>query len=90
MVMSTLHTNSAPETLTRLQNMGVPSFNIATSVSLIISQRLARRLCTYCKKEIEIPKEALLEEGFTEEQAKDAVIFGPKGCDQCSKGYKGE
>ena len=89
MVMSTLHTNSAPETLTRLQNMGVPSFNIATSVSLIIAQRLARRLCTKCKEEVDIPKETLLEEGFTEEQASDAVIYGPKGCDQCSKGYKG-
>ncbi|UYM14296.1 type IV-A pilus assembly ATPase PilB [Endozoicomonas euniceicola] len=89
MVMSTLHTNSAPETLTRLQNMGVPSFNIATSVSLIIAQRLARRLCTNCKEEVDIPKETLLEEGFTEEQAKEAVIYGPKGCEQCSKGYKG-
>ena len=89
MVMSTLHTNSAPETLTRLQNMGVPSFNIATSVSLIIAQRLARRLCTNCKVEVDIPKETLLEEGFTEEQAAEAVIYGPKGCDQCSKGYKG-
>ena len=89
MVMSTLHTNSAPETLTRLQNMGVPSFNIATSISLIIAQRLARRLCSKCKVEIDIPKETLLEEGFTEEQAKDAVIYGPNGCEQCSKGYKG-
>ena len=89
MVMSTLHTNSAPETLTRLQNMGVPSFNIATSVSLIIAQRLARRLCSNCKTEIQVPKEALLEQGFTEEQTQDAIIFGPKGCDQCNKGYKG-
>lgn len=89
MVMSTLHTNSAPETLTRLQNMGVPSFNIATSVSLIIAQRLARRLCSHCKEQIDVPKETLLEEGFTEEQAKGARIFGPKGCDRCSKGYKG-
>ena len=89
MVMSTLHTNSAPETLTRLQNMGVPSFNIATSVSLIIAQRLARRLCTNCKVEIDIPKETLLEEGFSEEQTKDAIIYGPEGCEQCSKGYKG-
>ncbi|WP_422135218.1 type IV-A pilus assembly ATPase PilB [Endozoicomonas sp. ALD040] len=89
MVMSTLHTNSAPETLTRLQNMGVPSFNIATSVSLIIAQRLARRLCNHCKEIKDIPKETLLEEGFTEEQIKYAKIYGPKGCDQCSKGYKG-
>ncbi|AMO58090.1 general secretion pathway protein GspE [Endozoicomonas montiporae] len=89
MVMSTLHTNSAPETLTRLQNMGVPSFNIATSVSLIIAQRLARRLCTNCKVKVDIPKETLMEEGFTDEQASEAVIYGPEGCDQCSKGYKG-
>lgn len=89
MVLSTLHTNSAPETLTRLQNMGVPAFNIATSVSLIIAQRLARRLCKDCKELIDIPKETLLEEGFTEEQANDAKVYGPKGCDKCSKGYKG-
>ena len=89
MVMSTLHTNSAAETLTRLQNMGVPAFNIATSVSLIIAQRLARRLCSHCKEEIDVPNDTLLEEGFSEEQAKDAVIYGPVGCDQCSKGYKG-
>ena len=89
MVMSTLHTNSAPETLTRLQNMGVPSFNIATSVSLIIAQRLARRLCNSCKVEMDIPKETLLEEGFSEEQAKAAIIYGPKGCEACTKGYKG-
>ncbi len=89
MVMSTLHTNSAAETLTRLQNMGVPSFNIATSVSLIIAQRLARRLCSQCKVKVEIPKETLLEEGFTEEQADSAEIFGPKGCDNCKGGYKG-
>ncbi|WP_066015314.1 type IV-A pilus assembly ATPase PilB [Endozoicomonas atrinae] len=89
MVMSTLHTNSAAETLTRLQNMGVPSFNIATSVSLIIAQRLARRLCSNCKVKVEIPKETLLEEGFTEEQADSAEIFGPKGCENCKNGYKG-
>ncbi len=89
MVMSTLHTNSAAETLTRLQNMGVPSFNIATSVSLIIAQRLARRLCSNCKEIIDVPKETLLEEGFSEEQAQDAEIYGPVGCDNCNKGYKG-
>ena len=89
MVLSTLHTNSAPETLTRLQNMGVPSFNLATSVSLIIAQRLARRLCSSCKTKMDIPKDILLEEGFTEEQAADAEIFGPKGCDNCNNGYKG-
>ncbi|WP_330926658.1 type IV-A pilus assembly ATPase PilB [Candidatus Sororendozoicomonas aggregata] len=89
MVMSTLHTNSAPETLTRLQNMGVPPFNIATSVSLIIAQRLARRLCNRCKEELSIPEETLISEGFTADQLKNLSIYGPVGCDQCNKGYKG-
>lgn len=90
MVLSTLHTNSAPETLTRLMNMGVPAFNIATSVSLIIAQRLARRLCSACKKEVNVPKEALLKEGFTEQQiATGFKLYGPIGCDKCSGGYKG-
>ncbi|WP_263082002.1 type IV-A pilus assembly ATPase PilB [Endozoicomonas sp. Mp262] len=89
MVMSTLHTNSAPETLTRLQNMGVPSFNIATSVSLIIAQRLARRLCNHCKEWQDIPKEALKKEGFTDEQLRGLKVYGPAGCDHCNQGYKG-
>ena len=89
MVMSTLHTNSAPETLTRLRNMGVPSFNIATSVSLIIAQRLARRLCRECKEVVDVPEEALLEEGFSDEEISDITIYGPKGCDICGDGYKG-
>ncbi len=90
MVMSTLHTNSAPETLTRMRNMGIPSFNIATSVNLIIAQRLARRLCGNCKEEMDIPRETLLEEGFTEEDLNsEFVLYGPKGCDKCKEGYKG-
>ncbi|WP_173911749.1 type IV-A pilus assembly ATPase PilB [Acinetobacter sp. Marseille-Q1618] len=91
MVMSTLHTNSAPETLTRLRNMGVPSFNIATSVNLVIAQRLARRLCPHCKAPIEIPKNSLLEMGFTEEDIAhpDFQIFQPVGCPECREGYKG-
>lgn len=89
LVLSTLHTNSAPETLTRLRNMGVPSFNIATSVSLIIAQRLARRLCSHCKKEMDIPRAALLEEGFDEAELEKLTIFGPNGCDKCNDGYKG-
>lgn len=89
MVMSTLHTNSAAETLTRLRNMGVPSFNIATSVNLIIAQRLARKLCSYCKKEVKIPNEALLEEGFPEDQLGKFKIYGPVGCENCNGGYKG-
>lgn len=91
MVMSTLHTNSAPETLTRLRNMGVPSFNIATSVNLVIAQRLARRLCSQCKKPVDIPKQSLLEMGFTEEdlQTPDFQVFEPIGCNDCREGYKG-
>lgn len=89
MVMSTLHTNSAPETLTRLKNMGVPPFNIATSVSLIIAQRLARRLCSQCKEKLDIPKEALKKEGFIDEQLRGLQVYGPVGCDQCNQGYKG-
>jgi type IV pilus assembly protein PilB len=91
MVMSTLHTNSAPETLTRLRNMGVQSFNIATSVNLVIAQRLARRLCSHCKAPANIPKQSLLEMGFTEEDLAnpDTHIFEPVGCTECREGYKG-
>ncbi|MFW1815116.1 type IV-A pilus assembly ATPase PilB [Acinetobacter guillouiae] len=91
MVMSTLHTNSAPETLTRLRNMGVPSFNIATSVNLVIAQRLARRLCNHCKAPVEIPRQSLLEMGFTEQDLSnpDLQFFQPVGCSECREGYKG-
>jgi type IV pilus assembly protein PilB len=89
LVLSTLHTNSAPETLTRLQNMGVPSYNVATSVTLIIAQRLARRLCKHCKKPVKLPPRVLLQEGFTEAQVKSMTLFGPVGCDKCNDGYKG-
>lgn len=89
MVMSTLHTNSAAETLTRLRNMGVPSFNIATSVNLIIAQRLARKLCNSCKKEMPIPNETLLEEGFPQDKLGTFKIYGPVGCENCKNGYKG-
>ncbi len=89
MVMSTLHTNSAAETLTRLRNMGVAAFNIATSVNLIIAQRLARKLCSTCKKEVELPRDALLEEGFPADKIGSFKIYGPVGCDNCKGGYKG-
>ncbi|MEH6558981.1 MAG: type IV-A pilus assembly ATPase PilB [Oceanicoccus sp.] len=89
LVMSTLHTNSAAETITRLMNMGVPAFNVATSVSLIIAQRLARRLCTHCAEPADIPKEVLLKEGFTEEDLLTATIMKPVGCPKCSNGSKG-
>lgn len=88
MVMSTLHTNSAAETLTRLRNMGVAAFNLATSVNLIIAQRLARKLCA-CKEEIKVPDELLLKEGFQPEQIGTFKVYGPKGCDNCNGGYKG-
>jgi type IV pilus assembly protein PilB len=89
MVLSTLHTNSAPETIMRLVNMGVESFNLATSIILIIAQRLARKLCPHCKERIEIPKEAILQFGFKEKELADLKIYGPKGCDKCNRGYKG-
>jgi type IV pilus assembly protein PilB len=90
MVMSTLHTNSAPETLTRMINMGVPAFNLATSVNLIIAQRLGRRLCSNCKKPMNVPKDVLIEAGFTEEDiATDFKLYHPVGCESCNKGYKG-
>jgi len=89
MVLSTLHTNDAPKTLTRLVNMGIAPFNIASAVNLIIAQRLGRRLCSYCKQPIEIPHEALLKEGFKEDELNDLTIYGPVGCDQCNNGYKG-
>jgi len=89
MVLSTLHTNDAPKTLTRLVNMGVEPFNIASAVTLIIAQRLARRLCSHCKHPVDIPDEALLREGFQEDELEDIVIYGPVGCDQCNNGYKG-
>lgn len=89
MVLSTLHTNDAPSTLTRLANMGVPPFNIASAVNLIIAQRLARRLCTHCKKPIEVPKHALLKAGFREEDLGKLTVHGPVGCDACNDGYKG-
>src|ERR1700736_5851592 len=90
LVLSTLHTNDAPQTLTRLVDMGVKPSAIATSVSLIIAQRLARRLCSTCKQPMDIPKEALLKEGFQEADVANGLkIFAPKGCQSCTDGYKG-
>ncbi len=90
LVLSTLHTNDAPQTLSRLIDMGVKPYAIATSVSLIIAQRLARRLCNTCKTPIEVPKEILLQEGFTPEQVESGItLYGPKGCPNCNDGYKG-
>ncbi|MFK8079196.1 MAG: type IV-A pilus assembly ATPase PilB [Granulosicoccus sp.] len=90
LVLSTLHTNDAPQTLSRLINMGVPPFNIATAVSLIIAQRLGRRLCSACKIPADdIPREVLLQEGFKEEQLKSMTMFKAVGCKKCNSGYKG-
>ncbi len=90
LVLSTLHTNDAPKTLTRLVDMGVKPYAIATSVSLIIAQRLARRLCNNCKAPMKIPPEALRKEGFTQEEIDNGLqIFQATGCSQCTDGYKG-
>jgi type IV pilus assembly protein PilB len=90
LVLSTLHTNDAPKTLTRLIDMGVKPYAIATSVSLIIAQRLARKLCNNCKAPIDMPGEALLKEGFTKADIDSGMtIYHAKGCSQCTGGYKG-
>jgi type IV pilus assembly protein PilB len=89
LVLSTLHTNDAPQTLTRLIDMGVKPYAIATSVSLIIAQRLARKLCVHCKQLVDVPIEALRKEGFQESELADIKIYAPKGCQNCTDGYKG-
>ena len=89
LVLSTLHTNDAPQTLNRLMQMGIPSFNIASAVLLIMAQRLARRLCEHCKQEEKLPPEVLVQAGFKESDLADLNLFGPVGCDKCVKGYKG-
>ena len=90
MVLSTLHTNDAPQTIARLMNMGIAPYNITSSVTLVIAQRLARRLCPKCKKPVELPKPALLAEGFTQAEI-DAgfTLYDAVGCDECTEGYKG-
>jgi type IV pilus assembly protein PilB len=90
LVLSTLHTNDAPRTLSRLVDMGVKPYAIASTVHLIIAQRLARKLCDKCKEKRDIPKDVLLQEGFTEEDIKSKfTVYGPVGCKQCNDGYKG-
>jgi type IV pilus assembly protein PilB len=90
LVLSTLHTNDAPKTLTRMVDMGIKPYAIASSVSLIIAQRLARRLCSNCKEPVDIPAEALIKEGFAEADIGSGLtVFSAKGCDQCTNGYKG-
>jgi type IV pilus assembly protein PilB len=90
LVLSTLHTNDAPQTLTRLVDMGVKPYAIATSVSLIIAQRLARKLCSNCKQPLDVPAEALKKEGFEQGQIDAGIrVFRAVGCAQCTDGYKG-
>jgi len=90
LVLSTLHTNGAPETITRLMNMGIEPFLVATSVHLICAQRLVRRVCKDCAEPVEVPVQALIEEGYTPEEAKTVQIMKGKGCATCNKtGYKG-
>ena len=90
MVLSTLHTNDAPQTIARLMNMGIAPYNITSSVTLVIAQRLARRLCTKCKRPVKLPEHALLAEGFTPEEIREGfTVYEPVGCDECTEGYKG-
>ncbi len=89
LVLSTLHTNDAPATLTRLLNMGVPAFNIASAVHLIVAQRLIRNLCPGCKEPVQLPEKALIEAGFNKEEVNDIQLYKPVGCAQCTEGYKG-
>ena len=89
LVLSTLHTNSAPEALTRLKHMGIAPFNIASSVSLIIAQRLARKLCDHCKQPENLPEQTLLNQGFKAEELKNLKTYKAVGCEHCTNGYKG-
>jgi type IV pilus assembly protein PilB len=90
LVLSTLHTNGAPETITRLMNMGIEPFLVATSVHLICAQRLVRRICKDCAEQVEMPVQALIDEGYTPEEAKTVKVMKGKGCTTCNKtGYKG-
>ena len=90
MVLSTLHTNDAPQTIARLMNMGIAPFNITSSVTLVIAQRLARRLCNKCKRAAELPEHALIAEGFSEAEVKAGfTLYEAGGCDECTEGYKG-
>ncbi|MDI1229690.1 MAG: type IV-A pilus assembly ATPase PilB [Methylobacter sp.] len=89
LVLSTLHTNDAPQTLNRLLQMGIPAFNIISSVNLIMAQRLGRRLCEHCKVPAHLPDKVLLETGFKPEELRDLKMFSAVGCDHCTNGYKG-
>ncbi len=87
-MLSTLHTNDAPQTVTRLVNMGVPSYNITSALNVVIAQRLVRRLHS-CKVRDDLPPEALQQAGFSADRIEDLTLFKPKGCNECNEGYKG-
>ncbi|MGZ8188311.1 MAG: ATPase, T2SS/T4P/T4SS family, partial [Methylosarcina sp.] len=89
LVLSTLHTNDAPQTLNRLMQMGIPPYNIVSAINLIMAQRLARRLCEHCKAPVDLPEKILLSAGFKSEELPTLQIFGPVGCERCTNGYKG-
>lgn len=89
LVLSTLHTNDAPQTINRLMQMGIEPFNIVSAVNLIMAQRLGRRLCEHCKKEADFPDKIYLDAGFKQEELGTFKIYGPVGCDHCNEGYKG-
>jgi type IV pilus assembly protein PilB len=89
LVLSTLHTNDAPQTINRLMQMGIEPFNIVSAVNLIMAQRLGRRLCESCKKEADYPEQTYLDAGFKKEELATLKIYSPVGCDKCTNGYKG-
>jgi type IV pilus assembly protein PilB len=89
LVLSSLHTNSAAESLIRLANMGIPSYNISSSVNLIIAQRLARRLCEHCKAKEDLPENVLLELGLSQQETESISFFSARGCEECTEGYRG-
>lgn len=89
LVLSTLHTNSAPETVTRLMSMGIAPYNVASSLTIVIAQRLVRVLCNNCKREEKVPDDILLQQGFKKEELGTFTLYGPGECEQCTKGYKG-
>jgi type IV pilus assembly protein PilB len=89
LVLSTLHTNSAPETITRLISMGIAPYNLASSLSVVVAQRLLRQLCSFCKRKQEVPKEILLREGFKEEELESVQLYEAASCEHCMGGFKG-
>jgi type IV pilus assembly protein PilB len=88
LVLSTLHTNDAPQSITRLMNMGVPSYNITSAVNLVVAQRLLRKLHS-CKKKLELPPEALMQAGFEKHELEELTLYQPTGCSECNEGYRG-